>query len=273
MESIYLLLIIASLVIGISSSLIGSFVVLQKKSLLGDVVSHAILPGILLAFLLSSSRHQWSVFTGALIAGWLAIAHFETILKQTKLKSDAALAIVLSTYFSLGLVIYSIMQSSNSINSAGLSTFIYGQLIGVNSTDLITFSILLILLFVFFFFRYRFVVANAFQEEYMKVKGFKTNRHQLIFDSLLVLIIAMGVQAVGVILMSALLIVPFVSARFFGFNIKKTLLIAVSISVISTTFGCLISFNLDQMPTGPWIIIFLSLSFFVSFLLKSVLKK
>lgn len=273
MESIYYILFFAALIIGISSSLMGGVMVLQKKTLLGDVVSHAILPGILLAFVLSSSRGQIYVLIGALIAGWLAIAQLDFILKKTKLKSDAALAIVLSSYFSLGLVIYSWMQHNQSINSSGLSNFIYGQLVGVSITDLYVFLGLLVLTLFFLISRFNFMVAQAFQEQFLEIKGFNIRLNQFIFNSLLVLIVAIGVQAVGVILMSALLILPYVSASQISSTIKKSLFLAVVFSVSATILGCFVSFNLDQMPTGPWIIIFLSCFFFLSITVKYLKTK
>lgn len=268
MESIYFILFFAALIIGISSSLMGGVMVLQKKTLLGDVVSHAILPGILIAFVISSSRSQIYVLLGALAAGWLAIAQLDFILKKTKLKSDAALAIVLSSYFSLGLVIYSWMQHNQSINSSGLSNFIYGQLVGVSITDLFIFLSLLVLTLFFLISRFNFIVAQAFQEQFLEIKGFNIRLNQFIFNSLLVLIVAIGVQAVGVILMSALLILPYVSASQITSTIKKSLILAVVFSVSATILGCFVSFNLDQMPTGPWIIIFLSSFFFLSIAVK-----
>jgi manganese/zinc/iron transport system permease protein len=273
MESIYFILFFAALIIGISSSLMGGLMVLQKKTLLGDVVSHAILPGILVAFIISTSRNQVYVFLGALIAGWLAIAQMDFILKKTKLKSDAALAIVLSSYFSLGLVIYSWMQHNQSLNSSGLSNFIYGQLVGVSFTDLLVFTGLLIVTLIFIVSRFKYIVAQAFQEQFLQIKGFNIRLNQFVFNSILVLIIAMGVQAVGVILMSALLILPYVSASQLTTTIKKSLILAVVFSVSATILGCFISFNLDQMPTGPWIIVFLSCFFFFSITLKYFRKR
>ena len=116
-----------SALLGIVSGVIGSFAVLRKQSLLGDVVSHAALPGIALAFIFVQVKDTNVLLIGALIAGLLATGAVRVIDKYSRIKFDSALALVLSVFFGAGLVLLTYIQKIPNANQAGLDKFIFGQ--------------------------------------------------------------------------------------------------------------------------------------------------
>jgi manganese/zinc/iron transport system permease protein len=241
--------------IGLTSAIVGVFAFLRKKALVGDAVSHSILPGVALAYLYSESKSTWLLMTGAVIAGWLAITFIDVLGRTTKLRSDANIAIVLSIFFSFGLVIISYIQGSGKDSQSGLSDFLFGKVAALSSADILTFAVIGIALFVLLLFKFRVFYFLAFNQDYMKVRGYRIWWNDFLISTASILAITMGIQAVGVVLMSALLIIPVVTARMLTFHLVPLLALSGFIGVSGSIGGAVCSSLGANMPTGPWVIV------------------
>lgn len=244
--------------IGATAALVGTFTFLQKKALLGDAISHSILPGIVLAYMTAGERKAEVLLVGAVLSGWFATQLISWLQRKTPLKQDTVIAATLSIFFSLGLSLLSFIQGRPDDGQAGLSDFLFGKIAAINVTDLYLFLGITLLVCVVVYLRSRILFGFAFNPEYMKSRGYSLNKHDLVMNVLTILVVAMGVQAVGVVLMSALLIVPVVIARLLVDRMQQMLILAVIFGVLSATLGAYLSTLGPGIPTGPCIILVLS---------------
>lgn len=245
-------------ILGLMSGVIGSFTTLQKESLLGDALSHAALPGIVIGFLLIG-RKEWAfLLTGALISGLIATFVIQWMNQGNKVKFDNALSLILSSFFGLGLVLMTFAQRSPNANQAGIENFIYGQASAMLVRDVrvlaiaTTIGIGLILLF------WKELKIYTFDAQYTKTLGFNTRFLRFLISMLMVITIVLGLESVGVILMSALLVGPAVAARQWTNRLGIMVTLAGIFGMISGVTGTLISSMYAQIPTGPTIVVVLS---------------
>ena len=250
---------IGTALIGISAALVGTFTFLQKKSLIGDAISHSILPGIVLAYMLSGQRNTLILMLGAFAAGWLATQQISWLQRRTKLKSDAVVAVTLSIFFAAGLALLSYIQGRPDDGQAGLSDFLFGKIAALNLEDLYLFTIISVLITTVTFFRYRVMFSFAFNKEFMISKGFSLRWNDFILNSMTILVVAMGVQAVGVVLMSALLIIPVLTARMLTYKLRFLITLSLIFGTASSLIGSYISVLGKNITTGPCIILVLSI--------------
>lgn len=250
---------IGTALIGISAALVGTFTFLQKKSLIGDAISHSILPGIVLAYMISGQRNTLILMLGAFFSGWLATQQISWLQRKTKLKSDTIVAATLSIFFALGLAMLSYIQGRPDDGQAGLSDFLFGKIAALNMEDLYLFAIVSALIIAVTFFRYRVMFSFAFNKEFMISKGFSLRWNDFILNSMTILVVAMGVQAVGVVLMSALLIIPVLTARMLTYQLRSLITLSLIFGTGSSLAGSYISILGKNIPTGPCIIMVLSM--------------
>lgn len=244
--------------LAVSAAVVGSFTFLQKRSLVGDAVAHSILPGVALAFLLTGSKDPWWLLLGALISGWLSIYTMDFLSKNTKLSQDTAIASVLSVFFGVGILLLTFIQNQSSGHQAGLDQFLFGQAAAMSRQDLWVYLILsLVLIFLTILFYKEFKLIS-FNFDFAKSIGLPVKFLRLLQNSLMVLAIALGIQAVGVVLMAALLITPSAAARNFTDQLRPMIFIAAIIAGLSALMGTAVSFSAPGMPTGPWIVMGLS---------------
>lgn len=251
--------------LGIGSAYVGTFSFLDKKALLGDAISHAVLPGICLGFILAGEKNPVYIVTGAFLSGGLATFLSAWLKKNTKLSEDSIIATILSVFFGFGIVLLTALQKSGNPEIAGLNSFIFGNAIGISESDLMIYgglSLGIILLLTVFLKEFRLMV---FDPGYGTAIGFPMGSIRFLFNVLMILAVVIGIQAIGVVLMAALLITPGAAARFWTDRLNPLLLLAALFSIISGILGTYISFVLPQMPTGPWVVVFLSLIALLSF--------
>jgi len=258
---------LGSVLITASSALVGSFTFLNKKSLLGDAIAHAVLPGICLGFILSGTKNPLYLIPGAFITGWLSLQVIQMITTRSRIKEDTAIGMVLSVFFGFGILLLTIIQKSGNANQSGLDHFLFGKAASLVGSDLLVFSIVAaVLIVVVILFLKEFEVV-AFDRNYAAVLGLPVKRIELLLTSLIVLAVVIGIQAVGVVLMAAVLITPAAVARFWTDSIRIMLVIAFITGAISGLAGAYISYTAPAMPTGPWIVIVVSTLALLSFFL------
>lgn len=262
-------MLVGTVLIGLTASVIGVFSFLRKKSLVGDAISHAILPGVALAYMFTGTKSTWVLMIGALLAGWLATQLMDSLSRTTKLKSDSVVAIVLSIFFSIGLVLISWIQGNGSDSQSGLSDFLFGKIAAISSDDITLFALVASALLVLLVLKYRAFYFVAFNPEYMKVRGYSLRWNDLLISTASILAIAMGIQAVGVVLMSALLIIPVASARMLTFRIIPLLMLSGAFGITGAIGGAFGSTLGKNMPTGPWVIVVLFAITIVTFCMRA----
>ena len=266
MESIIINILIASVLISVSSSLVGTFALLQRKSLVGDAIAHATLPGVCLSFLLAGEKNPFILILGALVTGWLSLLFIDFVQSKTKIKKDAILGITLSIFFALGIMLLTYMQHMPHLgNISGLSDYIFGNIVSVNRTDLLAFSAISLLCLIGIIALYKELVIYSFDESFAHAIGLKTNLIRFILSFLTILTIISNMQAIGMILTASMLITPAAAARFWTNKLSTIFALAIAFSILSSLFGVFISYHYT-IPTGPLIVVFVSTIAILSFL-------
>ncbi len=252
--------------LGIVSGALGCFALLRKQSLLGDAISHTALPGIAIAFLLTHTKHSLILLIGALIAGWIATLVINFIINNTTLKSDAALGIVLSVFFGFGLVLLTYIQKLPVASQSGLSTFLFGNATTLLQSDVLTIFYLGLAALVLLLLFWKELKVFTFDRDFATAIGLPSVRLELLLTSLLVISIVIGLQTVGVVLMSALIIAPGAAARQWTDRFSHMIIIAAFIGSLSGVLGATTSSMLPHLPTGPTIVVFVTLCVLLSLL-------
>jgi len=258
--------VIGTILIGASSSIVGCFTVLRKRSLIGDAIAHSVLPGVCLAFMLGGTKDPLMLLGGAFISGWLSIIAIDLVVSNTRIKTDAALGIILSVFFGLGILLLTHIQKSGNASQSGLDSFLFGKAASIVGDDLIIFGAVAVLLIVSVYLFFKEFTLISFDPNYAKSIGLRVNSYQLLLSSLTVLAVTVGIQAVGVVLMAALLITPAVAARFWTDKLSYMIAIAAGIGALASVSGAFISYAAPRMPTGPWIIVVLTILAILSML-------
>lgn len=249
---------LGSALLGIISGVLGSFAVIRKESLLGDAVSHAALPGIALAFLLTGTKNTEILLLGALISGLLSTFLINGISKYSRIKFDSALALVLSVFFGGGLVLLTYIQKIPNANQAGLENFIFGQASTVLLRDVKIIAILGIILLVMVFLFWKEFKIVSFDIDFAESLGFDTKKITTLLFAMIVTSIIIGLQTVGVILMSAMLTAPAVAARQWTDKLHIMVMLSALFGAIAGIGGTIISSVVSKLPTGPMIVIIIS---------------
>jgi manganese/zinc/iron transport system permease protein len=254
-----------SVLLTASSAIVGSFTFLNKKSLIGDAIAHAVLPGICLGFMVSQTKNPLILILGAFITGWLSLIAVEFITSRTRIKEDTAIGLILSVFFGIGVVMLTIIQKSGNAAQSGLDHFLFGKAAALVGSDLMAFGAVALILLVVVYFLFKEFALLAFDKDYAASIGLPVKRIELVLTSLIVLAVVIGIQAVGVVLMAAILITPAAAARFWTNKITLMIMLASLFGGISGLSGAYISYIAPAMPTGPWIVIVISTIAFISF--------
>lgn len=253
----YTLVVVAlgSALFGLLSGTLGVYEVLRKRSLIGDAISHAALPGICLAFMATGTKLTPLLLLGALLSGWAAALLVLAVSRYTKVKYDSALAITLSVFFGFGLVLLTYIQKTPNANQAGLEKFLFGQAATLLSSDLqLLAAIALIALLLVGVFWQQFKIL-CFDYEYAASLGLPVRLLDIFLTGLVVTAIVAGLQSVGVVLMSAMLISPAVAARQWTDRLAVMSVVAGGFGAAAGFIGTVISSLAPRLPTGPVIII------------------
>lgn len=258
------LVLVGSLLIGATGGLLGTFAVLRKRSLMGDALAHAALPGVAGAFLLTGSKALPVLIAGATVSGILGVLTIQFLVTQTRIKADSALGIVLSVFFGVGIVMLTHIQQSGVGNQSGLDKFLFGQAASIVGSDVRVMCVLSTFVLIAVAAFYKEFKALIFDPDYLASVGYNARAVDLALMGLIVLTVMVGLQAVGVILIAAMLITPAVSARFWTERLGVMVAIATGLGAVSGALGTWISALAPRIPTGPVMVLVATGGFIVS---------
>jgi len=252
--------------LGVISGVLGCFAVLRRQGLLGDVLAHAALPGICLAYLLTNSKSSLVLLLGAAIAGWLAALALLQIVQQARLGEDSALGIVLSTFFAVGITLLTFLTKRGDAQGAGLDRFLFGQAAALIEEDVFVIAVLAAIAIGATALFYKEFKLLTFDALFARSIGLPTQALSVLLTSLVVVAIVIGLQTVGVVLMAAMLIGPAVAARQWTNRLGIMIVLAALFGAAAGLAGALLSLSAENIPTGPVTILSLTLIVVLSLL-------
>ncbi|MEL6810112.1 MAG: metal ABC transporter permease [Bacteroidota bacterium] len=253
-------------VLGAICGMLGSFAVLRKQSLLGDAISHAALPGIALAFLITGAKDTNVLLIGALVSGLIGTFWIRGMITKTHLKTDTALGLILSLFFGFGMLLLTFIQKQPNANQAGLDKYLFGQAATLVEKDVLLMVVVTgMCLFVLLLFWKEFKIL-LFDADYTKTLGFNTRFIDILITFFIVLAIVLGLQTVGVVLMSAMLLAPAAAARQWTNKLSTMIALAALFGAFSGVFGTAISASQNNLSTGPVIVLVAAVFVIFSFI-------
>lgn len=241
--------------LGLVGGGLGSYAVLRGQSLLGDTIAHAALPGIALAFLLTGTKAPLALLIGAAATGIAAGLLILGVTSTTRVPYDSALALTLSVFFGFGLVLLTYIQRHAGAAQAGLDAFLFGQAAALVERDVVIMAVLggiALLLLLLFWKEFKLL---AFDPDFGRSLGLSMRRVDVLMTTLLVVAIVIGLQTVGVVLMSALIVAPGASARQWTDRLGVMVALSAAFGALSGVSGALISGMAPNVPTGPTIVL------------------
>ena len=252
------MVLLGTALLGLASGIAGTFAVLRKESLIGDGLSHAALPGVVIAFLLTGIKDIEVLIIGAALSSITAAWLITITVENSKIKFDGALATILSAFFGLGMVLLTYLQSLNNAGQAGLSKFIFGQAATILARDVYITSAAALIIIVLTALFWKELKLISFDVEYAKTLQIPVTFTLILYRSLLIMTIIIGIQSVGAILISSLLIAPAVGARQWTNKLGTMCILAGFFGMVSAIGGTIWSTTVQKLPTGPAIIVILS---------------
>lgn len=242
-----------------SAAAVGVFALLRRRALVGDAIAHAVLPGVCLAFVVGGSKDPLSLVVGAFVFGYTAQVVVDWLPAHTRLKPDTALAVVLSVFFGLGVVLLTYIQGQGNAAQSGLDRFLFGQAAALTPNDVWVFGGFALGVALLVGWAYPGLKLLSFDPEYAQVRGLPVRGLRGLLASVTVLAVVLGIQAVGVVLLSALLITPAATARLWSYRLGTLIALAVGFAVVAVGAGVWVSAQWARMPTGPWVVVILTL--------------
>lgn len=241
--------------VAVPAAVLSCLLVLRGWSLMGDAVSHAVLPGIVVAYILGLP-----MLLGAFVSGMVCAIATGYLTEHSRLKEDTVMGVVFSGMFALGIVLFSYVHTNLHLDHV-----LFGNVLGVSWTDIIQTGVVAIIVLVIFMAKRRDILVFAFDPQHAGVIGINTRTMQYGLLALLSLIIVASIKAVGIILVIAILIAPGAISFLLTDRFERMLLVAIAVSVASAVIGILSSYHIDSAP-APTIVVLLTMLFIVAFL-------
>ena len=266
------LVVICTMLLGCACGLMGGFLLLRKRSLMGDTLSHATLPGVGLSFMLAvalggDGKSLPILLAGAAITGVIGCAAVLFIREQTRIKDDAAMGIVLSVFFGAGVAILGVIQTMPEGSAAGLESFIYGKTASMVMSDFQILVLVTICVITCSFLLFKEFRLLCFDETFAAALGWPVKFLDILLLALITAVTVAGLQAVGLILIIAFLITPAAAARFWTNQLDRMLVLSALIGAASGWLGASLSAFIPRLPAGAVIVLVAALFFVVSMLI------
>lgn len=268
------LVVLSTATLGIASGLIGTFLLLRKRSLMGDALSHACLPGIGVMFILmtmlgGTGKSLPGLLLGATVTGVGGVALVMLIRNTTRIKDDAAMGIVLSVFFGLGVAVLGMVQTMPGASAAGLEFFIYGKTASMVQQDFTLICAVALIVMALSVLLIKEFTLLCFDEGFADAQGWPVHMLDVLMLALVALVTVVGLQAVGLILIIAFLITPAAAARFWTNDLRRMLILAAVIGGLSGWLGASISALLPRLPAGAVIVLVAATVFIISMVFGS----
>jgi len=269
------LVVLSTTLLGIAAGLVGSFLLLRKRSLMGDALSHATLPGVAIAFAVMVSfggtgKSLPGLLLGATLSGIAGIATMLLIRHTTRLRDDVAMGFVLSVFFGVGVASLRMVQNMPGASSAGLESFIYGKTASMVHTDFVIIAIVAAISSLISILFLKEFLLLCFDDGFAASQGWPTLFLDVLLLTLVTAVTVIGLQSVGLILVIAFLITPPTAARFWTQDLMPMLLISAFIGGVSGWIGASLSALTPQLPAGAVIVIVAAMLFLISMLFAPV---
>lgn len=255
---------LSTFLLGTVAGIIGSFSYWKRQSLMSDALSHAALPGVIIGFMLVGTKNLFIMILGAAASALLGAWLIHWIRSSSRVKEDAAMGIILSVFFGFGIMLLTLVNRMAGASQSGLDSFIFGQAASMVSKDVWIMSGLAVLVLLISILAFKEWKIYLFDPAFAKGLGLSVRWMDMVYLFCLVLVIVIGIQAVGVILMAALLIIPAVSARYWTNSFLGMMVLSALFGGISGIAGTLMSAYGNGWPTGPFIVIAAATLFLLS---------
>jgi manganese/zinc/iron transport system permease protein len=257
---------IGSVLLGITCGLLGSFIVVRKLALMGDALSHAVLPGVAIGFLWTLTKDPLAIFLGATVAGLVGTTVVSLITHTTRLKEDAALGLVLAGFFAVGICLVTMIQRLPTGNKSGIDKFLFGQAAAISAADVQLMAVVAALSIAGIALFYKEFLVTSFDPGFARAAGISATLFHHLLMLLLAFSVVIALQAVGVVLVSAMLITPAAAAYLLTDRMHRMLLLAALFGMLAGAVGAFLSFLGHNLPTGPFMVLAASLVFALAFL-------
>ena len=257
-----------AVLLGVCCGMLGSFVVLRRQSMLGDAIGHAVLPGVCLGFLLAGGRNTPFLLAGAALAGVVASALIQLLQRTTPLKSGETMGVVFTGFYGLGIVMLTSIQKSGISGQAGLDKFLFGQIVGVTPQDVAVLAGVTIAVCLVFGFAWPLLKISTFDDTFSRALGLPATAMHITLLAMLTAVIVVSIQAVGVVLVSAMLVTPAAAAYLLSDRLIWMTGLAALIGAVCGLTGAAVSVMGDSLPTGALMVLAVSAVFAVSFVMS-----
>lgn len=246
---------ITAIMVGIMSGIIGNFIILRGMSLMGDAISHAVLPGVAVAYIFG-----FNILIGASIFGVLAALLIGFVAARSKIKTDTSIGVVFSAFYALGFILISMAESSTNLHH-----ILFGNILAVSDTDIMTTAVVLGIVILFVVIFYKELLVTSFDETYAKTYGLNVQLIHYGLMLVLTLVTVSALQTVGIILVVAMLITPAATAFLWTDKLGTMLILSATVGVIASIAGLYFSYTFNW-ASGPAIVIVAALLFALSFI-------
>lgn len=257
---------LGAMTLGLVSGALGSFAMLRRQSLLGDAMAHAALPGVVLAFMLTGLKTPIVLMLGAGVTCVIGVLLIIAITRYTHIKEDSSLGIILSVFFGLGLLLLSLLQRNPDARQAGLTKFLFGQAATLLVSDVVVMAIFGGVALALMLLYWKEFKLLAFDRDFGASLGYPMQTLEIMITSLLIVAIVIGLQAVGVVLMSAMVVAPAAAARQWTDRLGWMVALAALFGATAGLTGTLISGSGSGLATGPVIVLCITVIVVVSLL-------
>lgn len=243
------------LLLGLTCGLLGGFLVLRRLSLMGDTLGHAVLPGVMGAYLLTGVKSVGPLLFGAAITGFLGAATVWLLTRYSRLKEDTAMGLVLSSFFGFGIVLLTMIQKQGSGNQSGLDKFLFGQAAALGPGDLQVMALAAALTLLLVGLLFKELVVTSFDPGFATSIGIRADAMHVLLMVLVTFAIVSSIHAVGVVLVAAMLILPAATAHLLADRMVPYLLLSAVLGMVSGAAGAFFSFLGASLPTGPCMVL------------------
>jgi manganese/zinc/iron transport system permease protein len=260
-----------AVLLGIACGMLGTFVVLRRQSLLGDAIGHAVLPGVVCGFLAAGAKSTPALLLGALCAGLLAAGMISLLRRTTVLKMSECMGVVFTGFYAVGIAMVKSLQNRQTPGQAGLERFLFGQIVGISFSDVMLMAGITIAAIICVWIFWRTLAVSSFDQDFAVSTGVPAGAIELLLTGLLTVAIVIGIQAVGVVLVAALLVTPAATAYLLTDRLHRMVLLSSLFGAAAGVIGIVLSIALARpgkdMPTGPTIVVAAGCLFGIVFLI------